>query len=213
MPNSLLNISILTNEMLRLVEDELGDWGDAVYSDAWSISGAKIGYVVNIYAKPVFRMRDLRDLTGADAMTFVVHPFQAVELCCQASAQVHMSLRDLTLSIDECSKDFLDPAAFALAQQIKDRWFLGATLVTADLPLPQGVHMAARASNRSRGLRLRCVRAYDINTDVWLTRFDMLCGFANKPEIAPWAAAKIDMLLQNRAALVAQLADFRALRI
>jgi hypothetical protein len=47
-------------------------------------------------------------------------------------------------------------------------------LATADLELPKGVDMAARAS--MDGLSLRFVRQYDATTDNFLARFDILYG-------------------------------------
>jgi hypothetical protein len=47
----------------------------------------------------------------------------------------------------------------------------------ADLPLPGGVDMAARVSDKQLGLSIRLVRAYDINTDRFPTRIDILYGW------------------------------------
>ena len=59
------------------------------------------------------------------------------------------------------------------------------TLACADLPLPEGVDMAARASDSDTGLSLRMVRQYDINTDKWPCRLDVLYGWAAlRPELA-----------------------------
>lgn len=55
----------------------------------------------------------------------------------------------------------------------KDAFALGC----ADLPLPGGVDMAARVSDKQLGLSLRLVRAYDINTDRFPTRIDVLYGW------------------------------------
>lgn len=59
------------------------------------------------------------------------------------------------------------------------------TLVTADLPLPGGVDMAARVSDKDTGLSLRMVRAYNISTDQFPCRLDILYGWAAlRPELA-----------------------------
>ena len=59
------------------------------------------------------------------------------------------------------------------------------TLACADLPLPRGVDMAARASDKQLGLSVRMIRAYDINTDNFPCRLDILCGWATlRPELA-----------------------------
>jgi hypothetical protein len=50
------------------------------------------------------------------------------------------------------------------------------TLATADLLLPQGVDMAARAVHN--GISLRIVRQYDINNDRLPCRIDVLYGFS-----------------------------------
>jgi hypothetical protein len=52
------------------------------------------------------------------------------------------------------------------------------TLVSADLPLPGGVDMAARASHKDIGMSLRVVRQYTINNDALPTRIDVLYGCA-----------------------------------
>jgi hypothetical protein len=52
------------------------------------------------------------------------------------------------------------------------------TLVTADLPLPGGVDMAARKSDPQTGTSIRVVRAYDITTDLFPCRLDVLYGWA-----------------------------------
>lgn len=55
----------------------------------------------------------------------------------------------------------------------KDAFVLGC----ADLALPQGVDMAARASDPDSGLSVRLVRAYDINNDTFPCRLDILYGW------------------------------------
>jgi len=52
------------------------------------------------------------------------------------------------------------------------------TLVSADLPLPGGVDMAARASHKDVGVSIRVVRQYTINNDALPTRLDVLYGYA-----------------------------------
>jgi hypothetical protein len=47
-------------------------------------------------------------------------------------------------------------------------------LATADLEMPKGVDMSYRAT--MDGLSLRFVRAYDVTTDNFIGRFDILCG-------------------------------------
>lgn len=59
------------------------------------------------------------------------------------------------------------------------------TLACADLPLPKGVDMASRASDKQLGISIRMVRQYDINNDKFPCRFDVLFGWkAIYPELA-----------------------------
>lgn len=59
------------------------------------------------------------------------------------------------------------------------------TLACADLPLPGGVDMAARVADRQLGMSVRLVRAYNIATDQFPCRLDILYGWAPlRPEIA-----------------------------
>lgn len=52
------------------------------------------------------------------------------------------------------------------------------TLVSADLPLPGGVDMAARAAHKDVGVSMRIVRQYTIGNDALPTRIDILYGVA-----------------------------------
>lgn len=55
----------------------------------------------------------------------------------------------------------------------------------ADLLLPNGVDFAKRASSKELGVSIRLIRAYDINTDRFPCRSDVLYGFATLyPELA-----------------------------
>lgn len=55
----------------------------------------------------------------------------------------------------------------------KDAFVLGC----ADLILPKGMHMAARASDPESGLSIRLVSGYDIVNDRMNSRLDILCGW------------------------------------
>ena len=52
------------------------------------------------------------------------------------------------------------------------------TLGTADLEMPGGVDFASVASDEESGLSIRIVRAYDINSDTFPCRLDILYGWA-----------------------------------
>lgn len=55
----------------------------------------------------------------------------------------------------------------------KDAFILGC----ADLELPKGMAMAARASDPESGLSIRFVKGYDIVNDREISRLDILCGW------------------------------------
>ena len=50
------------------------------------------------------------------------------------------------------------------------------TLASADLPVPTNVDMGARKSDEQLGFSIRVLRQYDISTDQWPTRADVLYG-------------------------------------
>lgn len=56
----------------------------------------------------------------------------------------------------------------------RDAFILGC----ADLPLPKGVDMASRVSDKKVGVSIRMVRAYDIVNDMFPCRLDVLYGWS-----------------------------------
>lgn len=63
----------------------------------------------------------------------------------------------------------------------RDAFVLGC----ADLQLPKGVDMASRVSDKQLGMSIRMVRDYDINTDAFPCRLDVLYGWrVVYPELA-----------------------------
>ena len=59
------------------------------------------------------------------------------------------------------------------------------TLATADMMLPDGVHMAKRVRSKRSGISLRAIQNYDINTDQFPLRLDVLYGWAAlRPQLA-----------------------------
>ena len=59
------------------------------------------------------------------------------------------------------------------------------TFASADLPLPKGLDMAARVSDSQLGISMRAISDYIIQTDQFVTRIDVLYGWALiRPELA-----------------------------
>ena len=83
---------------------------------------------------------------------------------------------------DNAAVTFVGTASTAYPQNMiyhKD----AITFCTADLVMPQGVDMAARANHN--GISLRVVRQYDINNDRMPCRIDVLYGFSTiRPPMA-----------------------------
>jgi len=83
---------------------------------------------------------------------------------------------------DNAAVTFVGTASTAYPQNLiyhKD----AITFATADLLLPQGVDMAARAVHN--GISLRVIRQYDINNDRLPCRIDVLYGFSTiRPQMA-----------------------------
>ena len=100
-------------------------------------------------------------------------PFQNASASPTASSTVYVTNGTLTKSPQALG---FHKGAFALA--------------CADLPLPGGVDMAARSASKKVGLSVRLVRAYDINTDRFPCRTDVLYGWATLyPQLACRVAA------------------------
>lgn len=74
------------------------------------------------------------------------------------------------------------PASFPLAGQVSPQNVMMhrdcLALAFADLDLPGGVDMAARAVDEEAGINFRVVRQYTINNDALPCRFDVLYGWA-----------------------------------
>ena len=83
---------------------------------------------------------------------------------------------------DNAAVTFVGTASTAYPQNLiyhKD----AITFATADLVMPLGVDMAARANHN--GISMRVVRAYDINNDRMPCRIDVLYGFSTiRPQMA-----------------------------
>lgn len=116
MSNTLLTSSVITKESLRILKNELGFTKNVNrnYDDKFAKEGAKIGSVINI-RKPV-------RYTVSDGAALVVQDTtdQSVPLTLNKQKHVGMqfSSKDLTLSIDEFSARYIQPAVVALANKV-----------------------------------------------------------------------------------------------
>jgi hypothetical protein len=116
MSNTLLNISMITREALRVLENNLTFTKNVKreYDDSFGISGAKIGDTLNI-RKPVrYVGRTGTALSVEDATETSV----ALQLGTQFGVDVNFTSKELSLNIDDFSKRIIRPAIAAVANKI-----------------------------------------------------------------------------------------------
>lgn len=116
MPNTLLTISMITNEALYVLRNSL-NFTKRVgreYSDKFGVEGAKIGTTLNVRKPPRYIGRTGPVLSVENATEETV----PVVLTTQFGVDINFSSADLLLSIDQFSKRFITPAIAAVANKI-----------------------------------------------------------------------------------------------
>jgi len=142
--------------------------------DVFTIAGV---YAVNPQTREstgsLFQFVALASSTTSTTATVTVAPMYSA---------AHALATMLTLPASSAAVVFVGAASTQYPQNLvyhKD----AITFATADLLLPQGVDMAARAVHN--GISLRVVRQYDINNDRMPCRIDVLYGFSTiRPQMA-----------------------------
>ena len=142
--------------------------------DVFTIAGV---YAVNPQTREstgsLFQFVALASSTTTTTATVTVAPMYSA---------AHALATMLTLPANSAAVVFLGTASTQYPQNLvyhKD----AITFATADLLLPQGVDMAARAVHN--GISLRVVRQYDINNDRMPCRIDVLYGYSTiRPQMA-----------------------------
>ena len=116
MSNNLLNISMITNEGLMILENELGFSANInrEYDDRFAVAGAKIGYTVNVRRPPRF--------VGTTGPALAVEDFNETSVPVTLTTQFHVDTQfttaDLSLSLDMFSNRLLKPAIATVANRI-----------------------------------------------------------------------------------------------
>ena len=116
MANNLLTISMITNEALMVLENELTFTGrvDRNYDDQFAIVGAKIGNTVNVRRPGRF--------IGTTGPALNIEDFNETSVPVTLSTQFHVdtqfTTQDLALSLDMFSDRVLKPAIAAIANKI-----------------------------------------------------------------------------------------------
>ena len=114
--NTLLTISAITREALRVLENNLTftKFVSRTYSDAFARGGAKIGSVLNIRKPPRYVGRSGRVCVVEDTVETSV----PLALTTQFGVDLSFTSAELALSIDDFSDRFIKPAAAVIANKI-----------------------------------------------------------------------------------------------
>jgi len=116
MANNLLTISMITNEALMVLENELTFSGqvDRNYDDQFAVTGAKIGATLNVRRPGRF--------VGTSGPALNVEDFNETSVPVTLSTQFHVDTQftsqDLSLSLDMFSDRILKPAVAAIANKV-----------------------------------------------------------------------------------------------
>lgn len=116
MANNLLTPNMITREAARILENNLvfAKNINRQYSDAFAITGAKIGATINVRIPPQYMGRSGVTLAVEDA----VETYRPLTLTNQEGVDIAFTTADLTLSIDDFSERFLKPAYAKIANNV-----------------------------------------------------------------------------------------------
>lgn len=164
--------------------------GSTLVSDGWS-SGATtlkegtIFTIANVYAVNPKNRQSTGQLQQFVVTADISDTSGAISIPISPSITLTGAYQTVNaLPADNAAITVLGSTATAYPQNLayhKDAFVLGC----ADLDLPGGTDMAARATDPDSGLSLRIVRAYDISNDTFPCRVDILYGWkCVYPELA-----------------------------
>src|SRR5919108_839366 len=116
MSNTLLTINMITRRALMVLENNLSftKQVNRQYDERFAVSGAKIGTVLDIRIPPRYTVTTTVGLSAQDA----TETKTTLTLSNQHHVDLSFTSQDLTLSIDDFSDRFIQPAIAALANKI-----------------------------------------------------------------------------------------------
>ena len=116
MANNLLTPIMITREAARILENNLtfSKNVNRDYSDEFAVRGAKIGNTINVRIPPQYVGRTGAALAVEDA----IETFRPLVLTTQFGVDISFTSADLTLSIDDFSERFLNPAMATIANRV-----------------------------------------------------------------------------------------------
>ena len=117
MANSLLTPTAVTRESLRILHQKLNFVGNIVreYDDSYAKSGAKIGDSLKIRLPNQYTVRSGPTLSAQDTTESSV----TLQVATQKGVYLNFTSVDLTLSLDDFSKQIIQPAMSVLAATIE----------------------------------------------------------------------------------------------
>ena len=117
MSNTLLTISMITREALRVLENNLkfASRVNRQYDEKFAVEGATIGTTLNIRKPPRYIGR-----TGATISSYedTTETYVALTLSTQFGVDINFTSAELALSIDDFSERILKPAVATIANKI-----------------------------------------------------------------------------------------------
>lgn len=116
MANTLLTISQITNEGLMILENDLvfGDHCNRQYADQFALTGAKIGYTVNVRRPP----RYIGTTGPALNIEDTNETYVPVTLSTQFHVDVQFTTADMATSVDMFKERVLNPVIATVANKI-----------------------------------------------------------------------------------------------
>lgn len=117
MSNTLLSPTMITREALRILHQKLNFIGsiNRQYDDRFANSGAKIGTSLQIREPNQFTVRTGKTIDTQD----VTEATQTLTVATQKGVDINFSSVELTMTIDDFSERYLDPAMSRLAAEIE----------------------------------------------------------------------------------------------
>ena len=117
MSNILLTIDMITREALRVLHQKLNLVGNLnrQYDKSFAVSGAKIGNTLRVRKPPKYAVQTGSTLTSQDA----TETYTTLTVNTQSHVALTFTSNELTMSIDDFSSRFIDPAMAAMAAHIE----------------------------------------------------------------------------------------------
>lgn len=122
MANTLLTSDVITRESLRVLHQKLNFVGNInrQYDNSFAQSGAKIGDTLRIRLPNQFTVRSGATMgTVATAATDVVNQTVSLPVATQKGVDMYFTSKELTMSLDDFSSEYIDPAMSVLAANIE----------------------------------------------------------------------------------------------